>query len=99
MIVLAVMIVAVFLDPVILPWVPDIRHIFHLPFGLREVILLALAIFSYMLANKKALKGNEFSFEPVREVAFLFLGIFFTMIPALQLAGYYAATHAESLGV
>jgi Na+/H+ antiporter NhaD/arsenite permease-like protein len=30
------------------------------------------------------MKSNEFSFEPIKEVAWLFIGIFSTMIPALQ---------------
>ncbi len=37
---------------------------------------------------------NEFNFEPIREVAFLFIGIFATMMPALQLIGDYAASPA-----
>lgn len=41
--------------------------------------------FAYKTANKHALKSNHFNFEPVKEVAFLFFGIFLAMIPALQL--------------
>jgi Na+/H+ antiporter NhaD/arsenite permease-like protein len=45
------------------------------------------------------MKGNEFNFEPIKEVAFLFIGIFATMIPALELIANYAATHAGALSV
>ena len=37
-----------------------------------------------------ALNGNEFSFEPIREVAFIFIGIFGTMMPALEMVSNYA---------
>ncbi|MEL7147945.1 MAG: sodium:proton antiporter, partial [Bacteroidota bacterium] len=38
----------------------------------------------------KALDGNDFSFEPIREVAFIFIGIFGTMMPALEIVGEFA---------
>ena len=49
--------------------------------------------------NKTAMAKNEFHFEPIREVGWLFLGIFATMQPALQLISNFAAGHADSLGV
>ena len=79
---LAVIIVAVFVDPVVIPWVPSLAP---LPFGIREIIMFAVVYFSYKQANPEILKDNEFDFEPIKEVAFLFVGIFATMIPALQL--------------
>ena len=39
---------------------------------------------------EKAIAGNEFSFEPIREVAFIFIGIFGTMLPALELVASFA---------
>ncbi len=50
----------------------------------REVIMIAAAAASYRLARRDALRANEFSFAPVREVAVLFAGIFATMLPALD---------------
>jgi Na+/H+ antiporter NhaD/arsenite permease-like protein len=41
------------------------------------------------------LKENQFSLGPVREVGFLFAGIFATMVPALDLL----ENHAASLGI
>ncbi len=96
---LALVIGAVFLDPTIIDGVPSLRELFHLPFGIREVILLVIAVLSYKTADREALKGNEFNFEPIKEVAFLFSGIFFTMIPALTLVGSYAASQAEAFSV
>ena len=50
----------------------------------------SVAYFSYRFADRKALQGNEFNFEPIREVAFIFIGIFGTMMPALELVGTFA---------
>jgi Na+/H+ antiporter NhaD/arsenite permease-like protein len=50
----------------------------------REIIMIAAAAAAYRFARKDALRANEFSFEPIREVAILFAGIFATMVPALD---------------
>jgi Na+/H+ antiporter NhaD/arsenite permease-like protein len=49
-----------------------------------------VAYLSFRFADKEAIKGNEFNFEPIREVAFIFIGIFGTMMPALELVGEFA---------
>jgi Na+/H+ antiporter NhaD/arsenite permease-like protein len=54
-------------------------------------LMVAMACFSHKFANKDALHENEFSFGPVREVGFLFVGIFATMVPALDLLEKHAA--------
>jgi Na+/H+ antiporter NhaD/arsenite permease-like protein len=71
----------------------------HVPFGIRELIMDVVAFAAYITADDRAMKGNEFNFEPIKEVAFLFIGIFATMIPALALIEAYAATHASDLTV
>lgn len=85
---------AVFLDPNVFDWVPGIHADIHghvIKFSyIRECIMLAVAFFSYYFADQQALKGNEFEFEPIKEVAFIFIGIFFTMMPALELVSAYA---------
>lgn len=87
---LLIIILSVFLDPNVIDWVPAI-HYDGLKFSfIREAIMLSVAYFSYRYANQKALKGNEFNFEPIREVAFIFIGIFGTMMPALELVGNFA---------
>ncbi|MEN9632483.1 MAG: hypothetical protein RL077_887 [Verrucomicrobiota bacterium] len=58
----------------------------------REIVMLAAATTSYFLTPKIAHLENAFTFAPIREVAFLFVGIFITMMPAL---GYLAAHGAE----
>ena len=89
---LAVVIASVFLDPNVLSWVPAIVFEGQKFSFLREIIMLGVAFLSFKLANKKAINGNEFSFEPIREVAFIFVGIFGTMMPALELVGGFAAS-------
>jgi len=54
-------------------------------------LMIVAAGLAYKFANGSALKENEFSFGPVREVGFLFLGIFATMVPALDLLEKHAA--------
>ena len=63
---------------------------------LREVLMLLTLIVGYRMSSKGALKGNEFTFEPIREVAFLFIGIFATMMPALDLIRGFAQSEAGS---
>jgi len=64
-----------------------------------SVIVAALmagtACLAYKFSNRDALKENEFSFGPIQEVGFLFIGIFATMVPALDLL----ETHAAGLGI
>ena len=96
---LAVIIAAVFLDPAVIEGFPTLQELFLLPFGIRELIMLVVAFAAYKTADPEALKSNEFNFEPIREVAFLFVGIFATMIPALELIGNFAATHAAEFSL
>ncbi|MFA6871302.1 MAG: sodium:proton antiporter [Bacteroidaceae bacterium] len=50
---------------------------------LREIALLSLAVASLITTSKKVRRLNSFTWDPILEVAFLFLGIFVTMTPAL----------------
>ncbi len=96
----AVIVVSVFIDPNVFDWVPslDIGDV-HLPIGIREIIMFAVCVLAYKTADKVALQKNEFTFEPIREVGWLFLGIFATMQPALQLISLFAAENADALSV
>jgi Na+/H+ antiporter NhaD/arsenite permease-like protein len=96
---LGLLICSVFLDPAVIDGFPDLRQLFHLPFGIRELIMGTIAVAAYKTADREALKGNEFNFEPIKEVAILFIGIFATMIPALQLIEAYAHEHAGQFSV
>ncbi|MCK5101261.1 MAG: sodium:proton antiporter, partial [Cyclobacteriaceae bacterium] len=61
---------------------------------LRELIMFSVAFLSFRLGDKELLKSNEFNFEPIKEVAFIFIGIFGTMMPALELVGNFAQSPA-----
>ncbi len=87
---LAVVVGSVFLDPNVFEWVPAIHYDGQKFSFIREIIMFSCAFLSFRLADKQALSGNDFSFEPIREVAFIFVGIFGTMMPALELVSNYA---------
>jgi Na+/H+ antiporter NhaD/arsenite permease-like protein len=55
----------------------------HAP--VREVVILALAGVSLWRTPRAIHQANQFTAHPMVEVAVLFLGIFLTMIPALEL--------------
>ena len=95
-----IIIVSVFIDPNVFDWVPAL-HIgdAHLPIGIREIVMFSVCFLAYKTADKVAMEKNEFSFEPIREVGWLFLGIFATMQPALQLISLFASENADSLTV
>ena len=65
------------------------------PIFMRELIMLGLAFLSYKITPNKIYQRNNFTFEPIKEVAILFFGIFVTMIPALSLL----SKNAENLGL
>jgi len=96
---LGIVIISVFMDPAVIEGFPSLQKMFHVPFGIREVIMFTVAYLAYRNGDEEALRGNEFNFEPIKEVAFLFVGIFATMIPALQLIGAYARENAAQFTV
>jgi Na+/H+ antiporter NhaD/arsenite permease-like protein len=49
------------------------------------LVMLAAAAGSYFTTKREIHSANDFNFGPVKEVGYLFVGIFLTMIPALQL--------------
>ncbi len=55
-----------------------------LPFGWRESAMLAAALGSWLTTHRDIHAANDFDFEPLKEVAWLFLGIFITVVPALN---------------
>jgi Na+/H+ antiporter NhaD/arsenite permease-like protein len=65
------------------------------PAGLSEVLMVAAAAGAYGTTPKTVHQANHFNFAPIREVAWLFLGIFATMVPALD----YLEQHAADLGL
>lgn len=67
----------------------------HLPPFVPEAIMLAAAAASFFTTPKPVHKANDFNFEPIKEVAWLFIGIFATMAPALD----YLERHSGELGL
>jgi Na+/H+ antiporter NhaD/arsenite permease-like protein len=54
-------------------------------FSIPALVMFAAAVASYFTTRHEVHEANDFSFGPVKEVGFLFVGIFLTMIPALQI--------------
>jgi Na+/H+ antiporter NhaD/arsenite permease-like protein len=54
------------------------------PIFLREALMVAAAAGAYYTTRKPVHEANHFNFHPILEVAILFLGIFATMMPALD---------------
>ena len=85
---LLLIIACVFLDPSKIEWLPTLQG----NSIVREVLQLSIAYIAFRTSNREALYFNRFSFEPILEVAYIFFGIFFTMMPALQLLENYVST-------
>ncbi len=51
----------------------------------RDILLLALAGLSLWLTRSETRRGNGFDWEPIREVAKLFAGIFLTIVPVIAI--------------
>jgi Na+/H+ antiporter NhaD/arsenite permease-like protein len=60
-----------------------------LPVPFREILMIAAAIASVWITPKSYHDANGFSHVPMLEVAIIFLGIFITMLPALELLRIY----------
>jgi Na+/H+ antiporter NhaD/arsenite permease-like protein len=57
----------------------------HLPPGVQELGMLALAALAWATTPPALREENGFTWHPILEVAVLFAGVFMTMIPALQI--------------
>ncbi len=55
------------------------------PWFISDSIMVASAWASYHFTSPSIRQGNEFTFEPLKEVAWLFLGIFATLMPLIHL--------------
>ncbi len=54
------------------------------PLFLREALMVGAAAGSWFTTRKHVHEANHFNFHPIQEVAILFIGIFATMMPALD---------------
>ncbi|MBQ1979458.1 MAG: sodium:proton antiporter, partial [Alistipes sp.] len=84
----------VFLNASYIPAMADHHAPLYLKF-LREIVLLVIILLSLKTTDREVREANHFSWEPIAEVAILFVGIFTTMTPALL----YLNAHAPSLGL
>lgn len=62
---------------------------------LREGAIMLMAVCSMVFTKKQNRVNNNFNWSPIVEVAYLFLGIFITMVPCLL----YLELNAETLGI
>ena len=65
------------------------------PAGWREPLVVLTALASYLATAKRIRAANNFTFAPLKEVGWLFLGIFGTMMPVLE----YMERSAGKLGL
>jgi Na+/H+ antiporter NhaD/arsenite permease-like protein len=64
---------------------------FGWPRGIQEAIMITMARISWYTTPRSIHRENHFHFSPIVEVAALFLGIFVTMVPALEILNARAA--------
>src|SRR3954466_8697781 len=64
---------------------------FAWPRGIQEGLMILMAVLSWYTTSKTIHQANHFHFAAITEVAALFLGIFITMIPALEILNMRAS--------
>ncbi|MBE3141213.1 MAG: sodium:proton antiporter [Thermoplasmata archaeon] len=52
---------------------------------IKDAVLIVMGFLSLIFTRPEVRQGNEFSWAPILEVAYLFAGIFMTIIPALAI--------------
>jgi len=75
------------------------KGIYNWPWGVQEAIMAAMAVLAYVTTSAANRTANSFSFGPIVEVAVLFVGIFITMAPALQILNAWGSGDREVLGM
>jgi Na+/H+ antiporter NhaD/arsenite permease-like protein len=88
---LGVVLSVAFVNPNVMPFIKA----GHYSSFLRELIFIIMAFLSLRLTKQKVRSANNYHWEPIIEVAYLFLGIFITMVPCLE----YLKYNAGSLGI
>lgn len=72
---------------------PETRAVLETYF-VREILMVAVAVASYFTTKPEVHEENDFTFAPIKEVGFLFIGIFLTMVPALA----YLTANGKAIG-
>lgn len=75
-------------------YIPAIHHNEALKF-IREIVIVLMGAASLMFTPKLTRTSNNFTWGPIEEVAYLFFGIFITMVPCIL----YLEANAKTLGV
>ena len=90
----AILMSVAFINPHEIPAMSEESAPWYIRF-LREVVLVTITLLSLVSTSRKIRKKNHFSWEPILEVAILFVGIFVTMTPALL----FLNENASALGI
>ncbi len=78
-------------------WKPGEINVLGVHMGIqnivRDLLLISMGVLGYVTTKAQTRKDNEFTWFPIQEVAYLFAGIFMTIIPALAIlkAGEHGA--------
>jgi Na+/H+ antiporter NhaD/arsenite permease-like protein len=71
---------------------------YSFPWGVSECIMGLIASAAFFTTAKENRENNKFTFAPIIEVAVLFIGIFITMAPALQILNSWGQGERDVLG-
>ncbi|MEI6089141.1 MAG: sodium:proton antiporter [bacterium] len=88
---LGIILAVAFINGKTFPIIKDVPVLAHL----RDLAMVIMAALSLRTTKKVVRAKNNFTWGPIIEVAFLFIGIFVTMIPALA----YLRQNAASFGL
>jgi len=70
-------------------WTGAEVHVFGVPMQMqnivRDILYIVIAVISWMVTSRECRQRNDFSWEPILEVAKLFIGISLSMIPAIAI--------------
>ena len=75
-------------------YIPFIAQSHYYKF-IREAAIVGMAALSLLFTTNLLRVSNNFTWEPIKEVAYLFVGIFVTMVPCLL----YLESNAKHLGI
>lgn len=88
---IGVVLAVAFINEQYMPFIAS-NHYFKF---IREIVILAMGWLSLLFTTHLVRTSNNFTWGPIEEVAYLFFGIFITMVPCLL----YLEYHAKTLGV
>jgi Na+/H+ antiporter NhaD/arsenite permease-like protein len=75
------------------------KGVYNWPWGVQEGIMALMTVLAFVTTAPANRAANKFSFGPILEVAILFIGIFITMAPALQILNAWGRGDREVFGM